>query len=80
MILAVLHTEKTWLMMVKLAQALASGLNATSLQTIKLIHQSAVQEKRNAIIMIASSMEIIVKMNFGTNVTGNNWTALGWKA
>ena len=54
MILAVLHTEKTWLMMVKLARALASGLNATSLQTIKLIHQSVVLEKKNAIIMIAT--------------------------
>ena len=80
MILAVLHTEKTWLMMVKLAQALPSGLNATSLQTIKLIHQSVVQEKRNVIIMIATSMEIIVKMNFGTNVTGKNLTAHGWRA
>ena len=80
MILAVLHTEKTWLMMVKLAQALPSGLNATSLQTIKLIHQSVVQEKRNVIIMIATSMEIIVKMNFGTNVTGKNLTAHGCRA
>jgi hypothetical protein len=67
-------------MMVKLDQGSASGLNATSLQTTKLTRQSVVEEKNNANITIATSMEIIVKMNFGTNVIGKNWTALGWKA
>ena len=67
-------------MTVKLDMASASGLNATSLRTTKLTRQSVEQEKNNANITIATSMEMIVKMNFGTNVTGNNWIAVGWKA
>ena len=67
-------------MMVKLDQVSASGLNATSLRTTKLTRQSVAEEKNNANITIATSTEIIVKMNFGTNVIGKNWTALGWKA
>ena len=66
-------------MMVKLDLVSASGLNATSLRTTKLTRQSVVQEKNSASITIVTSMEIIVKMNFGSNVTGT-WTALGWKA
>jgi hypothetical protein len=80
MTMVVITTEKIGLTMVKLDQVSVSGLNATSLQTTKLIRQSVVQEKNNANITIATSMEMIVKMNFGTNVTGNNWIALGWKA
>ena len=80
MTMVVITTEKIILTMVKLDQVSVSGLNATSLQTTKLIRQSVVQEKNNANITIATSMEMIVKMNFGTNVIGKNWTALGWKA
>ena len=65
--------------MVKLDQASAIGLNATSLQTTKLTHQSAVQGKKNANITIVTSKEKIAKTNFGTTVTGKSWTALGWK-
>ena len=48
-----------------------------NLQTTKLTHKRVEEKKNNAITMIATSMEIIVKMNFGTNATGKNWTALG---
>ena len=72
MTMVVITTEKIGLTMVKLDQVSASGLNATSQQTTKLTRQSVVQEKKNANITIATSMEMIVKMNFGTNVTGKN--------
>ena len=74
---AVINTKKTWLTTVKLDQVSVSGLNATNLRTTKLTLQSVVQEKKNANITIATSMEMIVKMNFGTNVTGKSWIALG---
>ena len=80
MTMVVITTEKIILTMVKLDQVSASGLNATSLRTTKLTRQSVAEEKNNANITIATSTEIIVKMNFGTNVIGKNWTALGWKA
>ena len=72
MTMVVITTEKIGLTMVKLDQVSASGLNATSQQTTKLTLQSVVQEKKNANITIATSMEMIVKMNFGTNVTSKN--------
>ena len=68
----VLNTEMIGFQMVNLEMDSKSGLNATSLLKTQPISQNVVQEKRNVIIMIATSMEIIVKMNFGTNATGKS--------